>query len=139
MPTITGPFKIKHSAIQMLPSFCKLESENPFTNVDAFLEICSTIFLNNVSNNAFQLWLFPFSLKDKGKAWLDTKSHITTWGLMQKEFLKKFFSIGKLTALRLSETICSQNKNKQLHKSWERFKELLRSCPRHEVPQWQLV
>ena len=58
---------------------------------------------------------------------------------MQKEFLKKFFSIGKLTALRRAITTFSQNINEQLHESWERFKELLRSCPHHEVPMWQLV
>ena len=44
MPTVTGPFKLKHSLIQMLPSFYRLECENPFRHVDAFLEICSTIF-----------------------------------------------------------------------------------------------
>jgi len=27
----------------------------------------------------------------------------------------------------------------KLHESWERFKELLRSCPHREVPQWKLI
>jgi len=100
MPTVTGPFELKHSLIQMLLSFSGLESENPFRHVDAFLEICSTVFLNNISDDALRLRLFPFSLKDKAKAWLDTKINITTWDQLQKEFLKKFFSIGKLTTLR---------------------------------------
>ena len=82
MPTIMGPFEIKHSLIQILLSFYGLESENSFKHVAAFLEICSTVFLNNVSNDAFRLWLFPFSLKDKAKVWLDTKSNITTWDQM---------------------------------------------------------
>ena len=84
-----------------------------------------------------RLRLFPFSLKDKAKAWLDAKTNITTWDQLQKEFLN--FSIGKLTALRRDITTFSQNKNEQLHESWERFKELLQSCPHHEVPMWQLV
>ena len=67
MPTITVPFEIKHSLIQMLPSFYGLESENPFKHFDAFLEICSTVFLNNISDDALRLRLFPFSLKDKAK------------------------------------------------------------------------
>jgi len=75
-------------------------------------------------------------LKDKAKAWLDTKTNIITWDQMQKEFLKFFFSIGKLISLRCAITTFSQNKNKQLHESWERFKELLWSYPHHEVPQW---
>jgi len=96
-------------------------------------------FFNNISHDALHLCLFPFSLKDKAMAWLDTKTNITTWDPLQKEFFKKNFSIGKLTALRHGITTFSQNKKEELHESWERFKELLRSCPHHEVPMWQLV
>jgi len=117
MPTVTVPFEIKYSLIQMLPSFYGLESENPFKHVDALLEICSTVFLNNISDDALRLRLFPFSLTDKAKVWLDTKTNITTWDQSQKKFLKKFFSIGKLTALRRAITTFSQNKNEQLYKS----------------------
>jgi len=80
--------------------------------------------LNNISNNALRLRLFPFSLKDKAKVWLDTKTNITTWDELQKKFLKKFFSNGKQTALRRAITTFSQNKNDQLHESWKRFKKL---------------
>jgi len=78
MPTVTVPFEIKHSLIQMLPSFYVLESKNPFKHVDAFLDICSTVFLNNISDDALHLRLFLFSLKDRAKGWLDTKTNITT-------------------------------------------------------------
>ena len=61
MPTVKGPFEIKHSIIQMLPSFYGLEYENPFTHIDAFLEICSLMFLNNISC----LRIFAFSLKER--------------------------------------------------------------------------
>ena len=60
MPTVTIPFKIKHSLIQMLPSFYGLESENPFKLVEAFLKICSTVFLNNIDDDAPHLQLFLF-------------------------------------------------------------------------------
>jgi len=89
MPTVMGPFQIKHSLIQMLPSLHELPFENPFKHVDAFLEMCSTVFLNNISDNALLLWLFPFSLKNNANAWLDTKTNITIWDQMPKEFLKK--------------------------------------------------
>jgi len=70
----------------MLPSFYGLESENHFKHIDAFLEIYSTVFLNNISDDALHLRLFSFSLKDKAKAWLDTKTNITTWDQLQKKF-----------------------------------------------------
>ena len=90
MPTVTVPLEIKHSLIQMLPSFYGLEFENPLKHVDAFLDICSTVFLNNIFDDALRLRLFSFSLNDKTKTWLDTKINITTWNQLQKEFLKKF-------------------------------------------------
>ena len=120
MLTVTVSFEIKHSLIQILLSFYGLESENPFKHVDAFLEICSIVFLNNISDDALCLRLFPFSSKDKAKVWLDTKTNITTWDQLQKEFLKKFFSIRKLTALRSAITTFSQNKNEQLHESFRK-------------------
>ena len=79
MPAIAGPFEIKYYLIQMLLSFYGLDYENPFKHADAFLEICSTVFSHNVSNNAFWLQPFPFSLKYKVKPWLDTKTNIITW------------------------------------------------------------
>jgi len=78
MPTVMRAFETKHSLIQMLPLFYRLESTNPFKIVDTFLEICTCVFLNNISDDAFHLRLFPFSSKDKAKAWLDTKTSITT-------------------------------------------------------------
>ena len=58
---------------------------------------------------------------------------------MQKEFLKKFFSISTLTALRHATTTFSQSKTEQLHERGERFNELLRSYPHYKVHMWQLV
>jgi len=95
--------------------------------------------MNNISNEALLVWLFLFSSKDKAKHWIDTRINIITWDQMQNKFLKKFLSIGKVIALRLTTTTFSQNKNEQLHKSCKRFKELLRSYPQHEVPMWQLI
>jgi len=122
IPIATGPFEIKHSLIQMVPPFYGLESENYFKNVDAFSEICFIVFLNNVLSDALQLYLFPFSWKDKGKAWLDTKTNITTWDQMQKEFLKTLFSIGKPATLRHAVTNVSQNKNEPLQQTWKDLK-----------------
>ena len=69
------------------------------------------MFLNNISDDALHLQCFPFSLKDKAKTWSDTKKNIITWDQMQKEFLKKIFSIGKLIAVRHAIITFSQNIN----------------------------
>ena len=42
--------------------------ENPNNHIASFLEKCSTIKMNEVSNGAICLRIFPFSLKDKAKS-----------------------------------------------------------------------
>jgi hypothetical protein len=43
--------------------------------------------------NTIRLKLFPFSLKDKAKIWLQNlrSGSIRAWDEMQQQFLKKFF------------------------------------------------
>jgi len=58
MPIPCGPFEIQHAFIQLVPSFYGQEYENSFKDVDALLEIYSTVSLNNVSSAALCLHLF---------------------------------------------------------------------------------
>ncbi|CAN6454849.1 unnamed protein product [Victoria cruziana] len=66
-------YKIKESTISMLPSFHGLQSEDPYRHLDEFLD-------------------------EKAKHWLKSlpsSVRIATWDDLQREFLKKYFSIGK--------------------------------------------
>ena len=62
-------FEIKPGLIQMLQqsSFGGNSSEDPNTHLTNFLEICDTIKLNGVSEEAIKFRLFPFSLREKAK------------------------------------------------------------------------
>ncbi len=46
--------------------------------------------------------LFPFSLKEKAKAWLNSNVHrsIISWDILVTKFLNKFFPMSKTNALR---------------------------------------
>ena len=61
-------------------------------------------YLHDQSCNeeTIRLKLFPFSLKDKAKTWLDSlrPRSIGTWQEIQTEFLKKFFPIHRTNALK---------------------------------------
>ncbi|GAV60406.1 hypothetical protein CFOL_v3_03937, partial [Cephalotus follicularis] len=88
-------YEIKSSIIQMLPSFYGLANEEPYKHLDEFIEICSTFKIQNLSEDALKLTLFPFSLKDRAKQWLPSIGCviITMWAQLQQEFLKKYFPI----------------------------------------------
>ncbi|XP_073308362.1 uncharacterized protein [Primulina huaijiensis] len=83
-----------------------------------------------------QLRLFPFSLRDKAKAWLNCLpvGSITTWEDMAKAFLIKYFPPSKTMKLRADITTFAQFDQESLYEAWERFKDLLRRCPHHELP-----
>jgi len=56
----------------MLPSFYGLNNEDPYKHLDEFLEICTTVKIQNLTDDALKLRLFPFSLKDRAKQWLNS-------------------------------------------------------------------
>jgi hypothetical protein len=73
LPDITAAhFEIKFGFIQMLPLFYGLSTDDPYKHLDEFIEICSTIRLQNFLEDTLRMRLFPFSLKDKAKYWLNS-------------------------------------------------------------------
>ncbi|XP_038973076.1 uncharacterized protein LOC120105078 [Phoenix dactylifera] len=101
-PTINANnFEIKLGLIQMVQQeqFGGAPAENPHAHLANFLEICDTIKMNGVSDDAIRLRLFPFSLKDKAKAWLNSKApnSFTTWNALSQIFLSKYFPSVRIT------------------------------------------
>src|ERR1043165_5210441 len=99
--------------IPLLPNFHGLESESPYLHLRDFDEVCATFNDQACTTEIIKLKLFPFSLKDKAKTWLNSLKprSIGTWQEMQTEFLKKFFSIHKTNALKRQIQNFSQNAN----------------------------
>ena len=79
------------------------------------------------------LKLFPFSLKDKAKNWLNAlpPHSIKNWLELQAEFLKKFFPLHRTQGLQRQIKNFAQLQNESFCATWERFNELLLSCPHH--------
>ncbi|XP_058202597.1 uncharacterized protein LOC131317035 [Rhododendron vialii] len=142
MPTVrANQYEIRPGTLQMLPSFYGKPNEDPYDNLNQFMETSKIICIRDFDKDALKLLLFPFSLKDKAKQWLNSlpANSITSWTQMCEEFLKKYFSIGKTTLHRQEITGFTQHDGEQFHESWERFNDLLRTCPHHAIPKWQLV
>ncbi|XP_058216596.1 uncharacterized protein LOC131327445 [Rhododendron vialii] len=142
LPTTNAThFELKHHIIQLLPQFHGIEREDPYMHVKDFLEICATFRFQNFSEESVKLRLFPFSLKDKAKAWLNSlpSGSITSWDILVKKFLLKFFSMSRTTTLRREITDFCQEEHEKFYESWERFKDLILKCPPHGFETWRLV
>ncbi|KAK5783943.1 hypothetical protein PVK06_038460 [Gossypium arboreum] len=76
-------FELKPNTIQMIKQFIQfdgLQDEDPNAHLANFLEFCDTFKINGVSDDAIRLRLFPFSLRNKAKQWLNSlpRGSITT-------------------------------------------------------------
>ena len=78
-------FNFKPGIIQLLPTFHGLDAENPYLHLREFEEVCNTYNDLNCSMNTIRLKLFPFSLKDKAKTWLQNlrSGSISSWDELQ--------------------------------------------------------
>jgi len=84
-PPDASHFNFKPGIIELLPSFHGLDLENPYLHLKEFEEVCNTYNNLNSSMNTIKLKLFPFSLKDKSKTWLQNlrSGSIRVWDEMQ--------------------------------------------------------
>ena len=127
--------------VPLLPTFHGLESENPYTHIREFEEVCYTFKEDATTVDLMRLKLFPFTLKDKAKIWLNflRPRTIYNWTEMQAEFLKKFFSTHRTNTLKRQISTFSANENENFYQCWERYIEALNAYPYHGFDIWLLV
>ncbi|RVW80022.1 hypothetical protein CK203_055797 [Vitis vinifera] len=64
--------------VPLLPTFHGMESENPYAHIKEFEDVCNTFQEGGGSIDLMRLKLFPFTLKDKAKIWLNSLRPRTT-------------------------------------------------------------
>ena len=105
------------------------------------MEICDIFKYNGVSNDVIHLRLFPFTLKDRAKVWLNSQppALIITWDNLARGFLAKYFPPATIAKIVKDITTFQQFENESLCDAWERFKELQRSFSYHGLPKDVLI
>jgi hypothetical protein len=73
-PSNATHFDLKPHVIQLLPYFHGLDNENPYNHVNKFKDMCATFKFQDFSEESVHLRLFPFSLHDRARAWLDSNT-----------------------------------------------------------------
>ncbi|KAK8652814.1 hypothetical protein V6N13_126837 [Hibiscus sabdariffa] len=149
-PAITKPefeaehFELKSVMFNMLNTlgqFSGSPTENARQHLKSFLEICNSFKIHGVSNDVLKLKLFPYSLRDKAKAWLNNlqPSSLQSWTQLCRSFLAKFSYTNMTDHLRNQITSFRQEDDEAMHEAWERYRDFYRRCPMHGLPEWTQV
>ncbi|RVW21672.1 Retrovirus-related Pol polyprotein from transposon 297 [Vitis vinifera] len=137
----TKQLVIRPHIVPLLPTFHRMESENPYSHIKEFEKVCNTFQEGGASIDLMRLKLFPFTLKDKAKIWLNSlrPRSILTWTNLQAEFLKKFLPTHRTNGLKRQISNFSAKENEKFYECWERYMEAINVCPHHGFDTWLLV
>ncbi|GKC51555.1 reverse transcriptase domain-containing protein, partial [Tanacetum coccineum] len=115
--------------------FYGFEKEDPHAHICWFNKITSTIKYKDAPNSSIKLMLFSFSIEGAGatRIWLEKEPprSILTWEDLVSKFINQFFLPSKTKNLRNEITNFQQKFKETFSEAWDRFKDLLRACPRH--------
>ena len=127
--------------VPLLPTYHGMESENPYTHLRDFEEVCTTFKEGMMDMDLLKLKAFPLTLKDKAKIWLNSlrPRTIRNWAELQAEFLKKFFNAHKTNNLKRQIYTFAAQDGEKFYQCWERFLETISACPHHGFDTWMLV
>ncbi|XP_026388926.1 uncharacterized protein LOC113283774 [Papaver somniferum] len=130
---LNGTIELKPQLIHLLPKFRGLSGEDP--NRQQFHHVVTSLKQATADADMAMMKAFPFSLIDVVGEWFFclASGSITTWNGMKKLFLEKYFPASKAVVIR--KEICGIRKvsGGTLYEYWERYKNLLASCPHHQI------
>jgi len=113
--------------------FHGLPNEDPYAHLATYIEICNTVKIAGVPDEAIRLSLFSFSLAIKAKKWLHSfkGNSLKTWEEVVEKFLKKYFPESKTIEGKAVISSIHQFPDESLSEAFDRFRGLLRKTPTH--------
>ena len=95
----------------------------------------------DVDNDVVKLKLFPFSLRDRAKAWFSSlpKNSINSWNKCKDAFISKYFPPAKIISLRNDIMNFKQLDHEHVAQAWERMKLMIHNCPTHGLNLWMII
>ena len=85
--------------------------------------------------------LFPYSLRDRAKAWLNSipAGFIGSWSELCRDFITRFNPTNLYDRIRNEITSFRQVDDEPMYEAWERYRELLHKCLLYGFPLWTQV
>jgi len=113
--------------------FHGLHNKDPYAHLATYIDICNTMKIVGVPEDAIRLNLFSFSLTGEAKRWLQSSkgNSLKTWEEEVEKFLKKYFPESKTTEGKAAISSFHQFPNESLSEALERFRGLLRKTLTH--------
>nr|GEV78273.1 reverse transcriptase domain-containing protein [Tanacetum cinerariifolium] len=128
-------FEIKTNLLQLVQAnpYHGFERENPYTHINNFKRITSTLKFRDVPNYVIKLMMFSYSLEGNARVWYDKEppNSILTWEDLLNKFVNQFFPPSKTTHLKNEISRFTKRFEETFGEAWERFKKMLRACPHH--------
>nr|GEW70741.1 reverse transcriptase domain-containing protein [Tanacetum cinerariifolium]GEX84303.1 reverse transcriptase domain-containing protein [Tanacetum cinerariifolium] len=128
---IVNEFSIKSNHLTLVKGnqFNDRTKIDPHKHIHEFLGICDTFKYKDTKNEVIRLMMFPLSLTEEVKTWLDelNEGTIKMWDELRTVSLADSFpSSFRLTPWR--NPCLSQHENESLIDAWLHMKEMLRNC-----------
>ena len=140
LPKEANQFLMKSEMIRLLPVYQGVDSENPYSFMRDFGEVCSALLSTGSPFHIIFMVLFPFSLKENAKIWFHSlaPNSIFTWEDIQNEFLNKFFPLARTNALMRAIQNFSEKLGEPFAVVWGRYKDLFHPIPHHGLDVRQI-
>ena len=110
-----------------------MPNEDPYTHLATYIEICNTVKIVGVPEDAVKLSLFSFSLAGEAKRWLPSfkGNSLKNWEEVVEKFLKKYVLESKIAEDKAAISSFHQFLDESMSEALERFCSLLRKTPTH--------
>ncbi|KAL4311762.1 hypothetical protein GQ457_01G020930 [Hibiscus cannabinus] len=137
-------FELKLVMFNMLNSigqFGGLTHEDARQHLRSFIEVCDSFRHQGVHEDILRLKLFPYSLRDKARAWFNSipSGSVESWDDLCQNFIIRYSSTVLTDKLRNDITSFRQRDDESMYEAWDRYKELFRKCPMHGFNEWTKV
>ncbi|CAA0805966.1 Unknown protein, partial [Striga hermonthica] len=133
LPDPARNYELKMIHYNQLPAFHGLPSEDPLNFIREFYNVLNTFPLNGLNEDQLKMRCFPETLKDRSWFMTFAPASLTTWTEVYTKFIGRYYSHQKTQELRSQIVSFAQLPSEPLHEAWERFKDLQRQCPHHNL------